>query len=212
MRNIVILSLAGLLSALATSSLADDLVIAVAGPMTGPVASIGDQMKRGAEAAAAAINEAGGVNGRKIKIVVAGRRLRSQAGGRGREPHRRPGDQIRRRPRLLGIVDPGVRCLRREQRADDQPGLVEPGADREGPSRPSCASIRATTRKAPSSAPWIAESLQGQEDRRPSRQVGLRQGPRDGREGQAQRRRRHRGALRGHQPRREGLQRASSPS
>jgi branched-chain amino acid transport system substrate-binding protein len=47
-----------------------DLVIAVAGPMTGPVASIGDQMKRGAEAAAAAINEAGGVNGRKIKIVI----------------------------------------------------------------------------------------------------------------------------------------------
>ena len=38
--------------------------------MTGPVASIGEQMKRGAETAAAAINEAGGVNGRKIKIVV----------------------------------------------------------------------------------------------------------------------------------------------
>ncbi len=71
MRNFVILSLAGAaLSALATPSFADDLVIAVAGPMTGPVASIGDQMKRGAEAAAAAINDAGGVNGRNIKIVV----------------------------------------------------------------------------------------------------------------------------------------------
>jgi len=71
MRNIVILSLAGVaLAAFATPSLADDLVIAVAGPMTGPLASIGDQMKRGAEAAAAAINDAGGVAGRKIKIVV----------------------------------------------------------------------------------------------------------------------------------------------
>jgi len=71
MRNIVILSLAGVaLSALATPSLADDLAIAVAGPMTGPLASIGDQMKRGAEAAAATINDAGGVNGRMIKIVV----------------------------------------------------------------------------------------------------------------------------------------------
>ena len=71
MRNFVILSLAGAaLSAFATPSFANDLVIAVAGPMTGPVASIGDQMKRGAEAAAAAINDAGGVNGRKIKIVV----------------------------------------------------------------------------------------------------------------------------------------------
>jgi branched-chain amino acid transport system substrate-binding protein len=46
-------------------ALADDITIAVAGPMTGPVASIGEQMKRGAEAAAA-INDAGGVNGRKI--------------------------------------------------------------------------------------------------------------------------------------------------
>ena len=71
MRSFVMLSLAGAaVSAFASSSLADDLVIAVAGPMTGPVASIGDQMKRGAEAAAAAINDAGGVNGRKIKIVV----------------------------------------------------------------------------------------------------------------------------------------------
>jgi branched-chain amino acid transport system substrate-binding protein len=61
------------LAALALSAgaaFADDLTIAVAGPMTGPVASIGEQMKRGAEAAAQAINEAGGVNGRKVKIVV----------------------------------------------------------------------------------------------------------------------------------------------
>ena len=71
MRNIVILSLAGVaLSALATPVLAQDIAIAVAGPMTGPVATIGEQMKRGAEAAAAAINDAGGVNGKKIKIIV----------------------------------------------------------------------------------------------------------------------------------------------
>jgi len=38
--------------------------------MTGPVASIGEQMKRGADTAAAAINDAGGVEGRKIKIVI----------------------------------------------------------------------------------------------------------------------------------------------
>ena len=55
---------------MATPVLAQDITIAVAGPMTGPVASIGDQMKRGAEAAAQAINDAGGVNGNKIKIVV----------------------------------------------------------------------------------------------------------------------------------------------
>jgi branched-chain amino acid transport system substrate-binding protein len=71
MLKILILPMAGLaMSALAAPASAQDITIAVAGPMTGPVASIGEQMKRGAEAAAAAINEAGGVNGRKIKIVV----------------------------------------------------------------------------------------------------------------------------------------------
>ena len=71
MRTLVLLSLAGCaLSALTATARAQDITIAVAGPMTGPVASIGEQMKRGAETAAAAINDAGGVNGRKIKIVV----------------------------------------------------------------------------------------------------------------------------------------------
>ena len=71
MRTSLILSLTGLgLMALTAPVLAEDITIAVAGPMTGPVASIGEQMKRGAEAAAAAINDAGGVNGRKIKIVI----------------------------------------------------------------------------------------------------------------------------------------------
>ena len=71
MRTAFVLSLAGFLSALAVAPVkADDIAIAVAGPMTGPVATIGDQMKRGAEAAAAAINEAGGVLGRNVKIVI----------------------------------------------------------------------------------------------------------------------------------------------
>jgi len=69
MKKFISISLAALALG-AAPALADDLTIAVAGPMTGPVASIGEQMKRGAEAAAAAINEAGGVNGRKIKLVI----------------------------------------------------------------------------------------------------------------------------------------------
>src|SRR4051812_4263091 len=72
MKTTLVVSLAALSLGLgALPALADgELTIAVAGPMTGPVASIGEQMKRGAETAAAAINEAGGVNGRKIKIVI----------------------------------------------------------------------------------------------------------------------------------------------
>jgi len=55
----------------AAPAIADsDLVIAVAGPMTGGLAALGDQFKRGAEAAALQINEAGGISGRKIKIVI----------------------------------------------------------------------------------------------------------------------------------------------
>jgi branched-chain amino acid transport system substrate-binding protein len=52
------------------AAFAQDISIAVVGPMTGQLASIGDQFKQGAQAAAAAINEKGGVAGRQIKIVV----------------------------------------------------------------------------------------------------------------------------------------------
>jgi branched-chain amino acid transport system substrate-binding protein len=53
-----------------TAARADDLVIAVAGPLTGPLATIGDQFKQGAQAAADAINAKGGVLGRKIKLEL----------------------------------------------------------------------------------------------------------------------------------------------
>ena len=49
---------------------ADDINIAVAGPMTGQLATIGDQFKQGAQAAADAINAAGGVDGRQIKLTM----------------------------------------------------------------------------------------------------------------------------------------------
>jgi branched-chain amino acid transport system substrate-binding protein len=49
---------------------ADDITFAVVGPMTGQLANIGDQFRQGAEAAAAAINEAGGIDGRQVKIAI----------------------------------------------------------------------------------------------------------------------------------------------
>ena len=74
MRPTASASLLALLAALALTSGAraqdgKELTIAVAGPMTGPVASIGDQLKRGAQTAAKQINDAGGVAGRQIRIV-----------------------------------------------------------------------------------------------------------------------------------------------
>jgi branched-chain amino acid transport system substrate-binding protein len=49
---------------------AQDIRIAVVGSMTGSLAEAGDQVKRGAKLAAKDINEAGGVNGRKIVLSI----------------------------------------------------------------------------------------------------------------------------------------------
>ena len=65
-----IFSAAILALALGTPAFADDIGIAVVGPMTGQLATIGDQFKHGAEAAVAAINAKGGVAGRQIKLSV----------------------------------------------------------------------------------------------------------------------------------------------
>ena len=46
-----------------------DITIGVAGPLTGPNAAFGAQLQKGAEAAAADINAAGGMNGEQIKLV-----------------------------------------------------------------------------------------------------------------------------------------------
>jgi branched-chain amino acid transport system substrate-binding protein len=66
-----------LLSAVAGAALAAfagnawaDIVIGVAGPITGPNAAFGAQFQKGAEQAAADINAAGGVLGQKIKIEI----------------------------------------------------------------------------------------------------------------------------------------------
>jgi branched-chain amino acid transport system substrate-binding protein len=47
-----------------------DILIAVAGPLTGANAAFGAQLQKGAEQAAADINAAGGINGEQIKIEL----------------------------------------------------------------------------------------------------------------------------------------------
>lgn len=68
-RPTLLVSLLALMAAPAVAQ-ADTLTIAVVGPMTGPNASIGEQMKHGAELAADAINKKGGVLGKSIKIDI----------------------------------------------------------------------------------------------------------------------------------------------
>ncbi len=55
---------------LSSPAVADDILVATAGPMTGQYASFGAQMKAGAEAAVADINAAGGVLGNQLKLEV----------------------------------------------------------------------------------------------------------------------------------------------
>jgi branched-chain amino acid transport system substrate-binding protein len=71
MKSLKLIGLAfGASLALSTAALADDLTIAVAGPMTGDQAAFGRQMKNGADMAVEQINAAGGVLGKKLALDV----------------------------------------------------------------------------------------------------------------------------------------------
>jgi branched-chain amino acid transport system substrate-binding protein len=64
------LTLVTLLSAMTSMAAHADILIGVAGPMTGQYASGGEQMRNGVTAAVADINAKGGVLGQKLKIEV----------------------------------------------------------------------------------------------------------------------------------------------
>ena len=69
MKKLVLSSVAvAAMFALAGSANAQ-IKIGVAGPITGPNAAFGAQLKNGAEQAAADINAKGGINGQKIELV-----------------------------------------------------------------------------------------------------------------------------------------------
>jgi branched-chain amino acid transport system substrate-binding protein len=69
MKSLKLIGLAfGASVALSTAAFAQDITIAVAGPMTGTESAFGRQMKNGADLAVADINAAGGVNGKKIAL------------------------------------------------------------------------------------------------------------------------------------------------
>ena len=53
-----------------TQAKADDITIAVAGPMTGDLAAFGEQLRRGSEMAVKDINAAGGVMGKQLKLEI----------------------------------------------------------------------------------------------------------------------------------------------
>lgn len=71
MKSLKLIGLAfGASIALSSAAFAQDVTIAVAGPMTGTESAFGRQMKNGAEMAVADINTAGGVNGKKLALDI----------------------------------------------------------------------------------------------------------------------------------------------
>src|SRR5215472_6798206 len=71
MKSLKLIGLAfGASMALSTAAFAQDLTIAVAGPMTGTESAFGRQMKNGAEMAVADINAAGGLLGKKLVLNI----------------------------------------------------------------------------------------------------------------------------------------------
>src|SRR5947207_3839308 len=71
MKSLKLIGLAfGAALALSTAALAQDIPVAVAGPMTGGESAFGRQMKNGAEQFVADINAAGGVLGKKLALQV----------------------------------------------------------------------------------------------------------------------------------------------
>ena len=92
-----------------------DVLIGMAGPMTGKHAWFGEQMERGAALAVADLNAAGGVLGQQVQLITVGRLLRSRAGGRRRPEAGQRRCDLRRRTLLLRGLDPGIGDLRRRR-------------------------------------------------------------------------------------------------
>jgi branched-chain amino acid transport system substrate-binding protein len=71
MKSVKLFGLAiGASLALSTAAFAQDVTVAVAGPMTGGESAFGRQMKNGAEQAVKDLNAAGGVLGKKLALDV----------------------------------------------------------------------------------------------------------------------------------------------
>ena len=70
MHRIIAVAIVALAAAFSCPARAE-VLIGVAGPMTGQLAWIGEQMQRGAEMAVADINAAGGVLGQQVRLITA---------------------------------------------------------------------------------------------------------------------------------------------
>ena len=205
MKSLKLIGLAlGASFALSTAALAQDITIAVAGPMTGGESAFGRQMKNGAEQAVTDLNAAGGVLGKKLALEVGDdacdpKQARSVAekfasakipfvAGHYCSSSSIPASEAYADGNVLQITPASTNPLFTERKLwnvarvcgrDDQQGLV--------------------------AAEYIAKELQRQERRHPQRQDHLRQRPRRRDQEGAQQGRLHRKDVRVLQQGRQGF-------
>ena len=120
------------IAALCATPAGAEVLIGVAGPMTGKLAWFGEQMERGAALAVADLNAKGGVLGEQVRVHHGGRLLRSRAGGRRRQETGQRRRDLRRGTLLLRRLDPGIGSLRGGGRPDDHADIEQPNVDRAG--------------------------------------------------------------------------------
>ena len=137
-----------------------DITIATAGPMTGQYAAFGAQMKAGAEQAVADINAKGGVLGQKLILEVGDDACDPKQAVAVANQLAGKGVVVRRRPLLLGFVDPGLgrlhRLLRSSRSRRPRPTRSSPTSV---PARACSASAVVTTSRARSPAPILAKNF-----------------------------------------------------
>ena len=107
MHRVVTLAVAALAAVLSCPARAE-VLIGVAGPMTGKLAWTGTQLKRGAEVAVADINAAGGVLGQQVRLITVDDFCDPEQAVAAAQKlvGRRRG--LRRRALLLRRLDPGI--------------------------------------------------------------------------------------------------------
>ncbi len=130
MRRILTVSIVALAAAFSGPAGAE-ILIGGAGPNTGPLAWIGEQMQRGAEMAVADINAAGGVLGQPVKLITVDDFCGSRSG---RRPRRRKAGQRGWRPSSTDIIaqvprSRRVRDLTRPRGAADHLGVDQSAID-----------------------------------------------------------------------------------
>ena len=132
MRRLVPLAIVMLAAALGGPARAD-ILIGMAGPITGKNAWYGEQMDRGAALAVADINAAGGVLGKQVELITA-------------DDFCDPEQAVAAAKKLVsdgvifvvghfcsGVLDPGIGNLRGGGSPDDFADLDQPYVDRAGP-------------------------------------------------------------------------------